>query len=436
VQHALNRESVFIRVPSLTKPLLFLAIVVLVTAQLTGGIGLYVFGGGGGGIGGKRYIWLLSAILGYFAFTAKRIPPRKVVLYVALFLLGGAAAMASNLAAMAGKPLYFLLLVFPPDLEMLSEVNEDLIQPLAGIGRMGGPAFAGSAVFSVLLAVYGVRGVLDLGQRWGWLRLLIFTGSIIAGLFGGFRSILIGYFLVFALVFWFEGLMRSRLLFAVLLLGIFSATIAIPFTSKLPLSVQRTISFIPFIEIDPFAASDAQGSTEWRLGMWKAVLPEVPQYLLVGKGYSINAMQLEMLNTIRSSDSTEGAILSGDYHNGPLSVIIPFGIAGVVAFLWFTVAATRVLYQNYKFGHPAFKRINTFLLASFVAKIIFFLFIFGSLYSDMTVLIGVVAIGVSINGRVRKPAPARQPELVRIRQPLYARAQAAAPAAASASAAH
>jgi hypothetical protein len=411
IQHALNRDSVFIRVPSLTKPLLFMAIVVLVTAQMTGGIGLYIFGGSGG-IGGKRYIWLLSAILGYFAVTAKRIPPRKVLMYVTFFLLGTVATSVCNVIAAAGGPFISLLYVFPPDFDMLSELNEDIIARSVGIGRLGGLAIGGSALFSLMLAIYGIRGIFDPARPW---RFLIFVGVFVLGLLGGFRSILIGCMMLFAVVFWLEGLMRSRLLFVMILLGLLTAAIALPFTSKMPLSVQRTLSFIPYIDIDPYAAGDAKGSTDWRLGMWKAVLPEVPHYLLLGKGYSINAIQLEMINTIGGTDSTEGAMLAGDYHSGPLSVIVPFGIAGVIGFLWFAIAGTRVLYHYYKFGHPVFKRINTFLLASFITKIVFFLAIFGSLYSDMAILVGLLALGVSVNGPVRKHAPVRQPELIRIR---------------------
>jgi len=38
-----------------------------------------------------------------------------------------------------------------------------------------------------------------------------------------------------------------------------------------------------------------------------------------------------------------GAELAGDYHNGPLSVIIPFGVFGVIAFVWFLLRASKGL---------------------------------------------------------------------------------------------
>jgi len=65
----------------------------------------------------------------------------------------------------------------------------------------------------------------------------------------------------------------------------------IPFVGHLPLSVQRTLSFLP-LPVDPVAQASADLSTEWRLQMWKNVLPQIPQYLWLGKGYSISAADL------------------------------------------------------------------------------------------------------------------------------------------------
>ena len=121
------------------------------------------------------------------------------------------------------------------------------------------------------------------------------------------------------------------------------------------------------------AQRSADDTTEWRLNMWKNVLPQIPQYLILGKGYSFNAAELEVINSVRNggTDPTAAAETVGDYHNGPLSVIIPFGLFGVFGFLWFMAAAIRVLHQNYKYGPPAYSRYNTLILAYFVAKSIF-----------------------------------------------------------------
>ena len=88
----------------------------------------------------------------------------------------------------------------------------------------------------------------------------------------------------------------------------------------------------------------------------------------------------------------------GNYHNGPLSILIPFGIYGAIAFVWFLVAGLRVLHRNWKLGDPALRTVNALLLAAFAARVVFFFFIFGSLHSDMVVFAGLLGLSVALNG--------------------------------------
>src|ERR1051325_4648121 len=99
----------------------------------------------------------------------------------------------------------------------------------------------------------------------------------------------------------------------------------------------------------------------------------------------------------------------GDYHNGPLSVIIPFGIFGSIAFLWFLGASFKVLRANYKYGDHDCFHVNTFLLAYFIAKVILFFVIFGGFYSDLPMFIGIIGFSITYNGGVAKRVPAAQP---------------------------
>jgi hypothetical protein len=110
--------------------------------------------------------------------------------------------------------------------------------------------------------------------------------------------------------------------------------------------------------------------------------------------------------------NTESFELVGDYHNGPLSVLLPFGMFGAIAFIWLLVAGVRVLYHNYKFGDPDYQNINTFLFGYFVAKVIFFMAVFGSLHSDLPMFLGLLGLSISLNGGVAKPAVAPEPKLV------------------------
>ena len=102
----------------------------------------------------------------------------------------------------------------------------------------------------------------------------------------------------------------------------------------------------------------------------------------------------------------EWALAEGGYHNGPLSLIVPLGIWGAIAFLWLTIAGIRLLYHNYRWGESPLRQINTFLLALFVARFIFFCFVYGEFVSDLPLFLGTLGLSISLNGGMRMPEPA------------------------------
>jgi hypothetical protein len=135
----------------------------------------------------------------------------------------------------------------------------------------------------------------------------------------------------------------------------------------------------------------------------------VPKYFWLGKGLGISSGDLEMANELvrrGSITSQEVAIIAGDYHSGPLSVIITFGIWGVIGFVWFLAASIRALYFNYRYGDETLKKVNTFLLAFFVARTIHYLFIFGGFYGDIAHFCGLMGLSIALNGGIRKPVRA------------------------------
>jgi hypothetical protein len=134
----------------------------------------------------------------------------------------------------------------------------------------------------------------------------------------------------------------------------------------------------------------------------------------LGKGYAIDPTDLYLVTeSIRRglAKDYEQSILSGDYHSGPLSVMIPFGIFGMIGFVWLLIAGGRVLYRNHKFSDPALQSINTFLLSYFVARALYYFIGFGSFSSDLSLFLGLLGFSVALNGDAREratvPAPAQ-----------------------------
>ena len=400
LQYILSRQHGLISVPSMTWPLIVLGVVVVLTAQATGGIGLKSFGSDV--YGGKRYFLIILAILGYFAIVSRRIPPKKAYLYTALFFLGSGTMAIGSLAGTLPSNFNFLFLVFPVEsLSFMSVVTSSVMT------RSWGLALLSLGMFCAMLAKYGARGILDLQRPY---RLFIFLGIIFIGLLGGFRSILIIYVLTFGMLLYLEGMLRTRILPAIILTVILSGALLTAFATKLPLSVQRTFAFLP-IRIDPIAKLDADASTKWRLNMWRNVMPDIPKYLLVGRGYLFSGSEDFMVRFKNPEEGSQGSELVGDYHNGPLSVILPFGLAGVFAFLWFLFAGAKVLYRNYCYSSPEYRVLNTFLFAYYIARVIFFMGVFGSLYSDLALFTGLVGLSASLNGGRLQPETVPQPQL-------------------------
>jgi hypothetical protein len=405
LQYTLNRNNRFLSAPAVVPPLLFLAAVVIITARLTGGIGLKAFGSSV--FGGKYYVYILGAIIGYFALISRPIPPHRGVLYVSIFFLGGATIALGELPRILPSSFNFLYLVFPVMRGNITD-STDVFGSSGFTERITGLGWLGSGLFAFLLARYGLRGILlTPGKPW---RPVLLAACMLAGLMGGFRSILIIYIMTIAVLFYLERLYRTRLL-PFLVIGIFCAgTLVVVFAERMPFAVQRSMAFLP-VNIDPVARLNAEASSEWRLQIWRNLLPQVPQYLILGKGYGFSGRELaSILQTSRSDqESTE---MVGDYHNGPLSIIIPFGIFGVIGFVWFLWAGAKVTYHNYLFGDPSYQHLNCFIFASFVVKVIFFFAIFGAFPNDIGALAGLVGLSVSLNGGVAKPVVVQQPKVV------------------------
>lgn len=395
-----SRQRRFAGAGQAARPLIALGVVAFVTALLTGGIGLRVLGSSA--YGGKKFVFIVVAIAGYFVMTSQRIPKNRAMLFVCLFFLSGATSLISMLAASAGGKLDALYYLITPG----QGANAELGSFGTGMIRRGEWTGVSAAVCLFLLARFGIKGILDISKPW---RLLLVLFFLSAGLLGGFRSFFGCLLLTFGIAFVVEGLHKTRYLFVALMSGALCLAGLAVFATKLPLSVQRSISFLP-IEVSPLAADSATGTVEWRVDMWKVLVQDVPRYFFKGKGYLIDPGELyfSFQNADQGFDlPAEWAIVAGDYHNGPLSVIIPFGIWGILALGWFFYVCIRLLYRYAKYGDPELQTINRALFACFVARVFFFTFLVGGLSADLPYFVSVIGLAISLNGEPPQPDLAR-----------------------------
>ena len=345
VERILRRDMHFIRVPQITWPLIAMFAVVLMTAELTGGVGLRALGSSV--YGGKKYVILFISIVSYFALTSRRIPLEKAHLYVALFFLGKTTAAIGDFYPITPSWLQFVYYIFPPSVNTNNSFE-------VGVTRLGGIGSAALAVYIWMMARYGIRGIFLSGKPW---RPVLFAVLFVLVFLGGFRSALFLCVASFILMFFMEGLHRTPLVLVFGLAGIMACVAVVPLAPKLPFTFQRALAFLP-LDLSADAVASAEGSTEWRFTMWKALWPQVPKYLLLGKGYAFSPEDYTemmtgsaMANTTAQLDAAQTPLaLSSDYHNGMLSVILPFGIWGVLVTYWFLWTGLRVMYRNWKYG--------------------------------------------------------------------------------------
>jgi hypothetical protein len=395
LDYSMGRRRLFLSVPALAWPLLYLAAVVLVTAQATGGVGFRLFGSGV--YGGKRYFYILLAIVAYLALIARPIRREHALLAVSAFFLSGLTSMVSNVVYLLGPSAYFVLALFPAEgtFNAMRTGSEMFV-------RFTGVSWATLAVCYWLLLRFGVRGLLDPSRPW---RLALFGTMFGLSMLGGFRAIPIGIMTVFVCQFVLEGLHRTRLLPAVILSALLLGILSFPFIDRMPLTVQRSLSFLP-VNVERVVSSDAQATVAWRLDMWRILWSEVPRYLWLGKGFAMGPSDQYLAEEgVRRGlyQATEPALLSGNFHNGPLTLLIPFGIWGALGFLWLSAAGIWVLHRNRRYGDPALKNINCFLMALLLTRLGTFYTYYGDFSTDMLSVVAYLGLSVSLNGGVCRP---------------------------------
>ena len=405
MERILNKDQHFLPAAGVRWPLLALLVVVVFTAEMTGGFGLRSLGSNV--YGGRKYVTLIIGILSFFAISARPIPKKYANLYIILYFGGTLLIIISDLFPLVPPELRFIYLVIPMSDRMLDPLGGGQLE--LGVTRLFGVSTAANALFFLILTLYGVRDTFFSGKLW---RPLVIGLAFVLIFLGGFRSAIIGALIVFAMIFYLEKMHRTVLMLPLVFATILGGMILVPLAPHLPYTFQRALAWLP-LDISAGARMDAEASTQWRLDIWQALLPEVPKYLLLGKGYSFSA---ETFNQSMGADATfanrttidaaqDPLALSSDFHSGPLSVVISFGIWGVLAWLWYWVAGFWVVWRNYHHGDPAIRHLNLMLYALFMAKVFGFLFIFGGIVDDVGGFAGIIGLSIALNHGVKRPQP-------------------------------
>ena len=232
------------------------------------------------------------------------------------------------------------------------------------------------------------------------LRVFFLATALGAIFLSGYRSVLLFAMVAFAL----SALLRGRLrdlwvASAMMLLAVVALVSLQGSVLQLPKTMQRALSWLPG-DWDEATVAAAQDSSQWRFDMWEWAWNDnrILRDRVWGQGFGLS---IDDMNLIASSltageggasllggSDRENFMITGAFHNGPLSTIKYIGIVGLALYYplmcYMAILAWRLCIRA--------RETKGFLLALFVGiPIIYepfnFVVIFGGLDSNYTQLL-------------------------------------------------
>ena len=172
----LEKRLHFQHVPSITWPLLFLLMVVIITAKLTGGIGLRSLGSANV----RRQKIRVHSSGSCRLFRAEQpahCPIPRASLPLRIFTVGCDGCCGES-GYLAGPAFYFLYWMFPVD-NAIEQAMEDFAYTAVDlrIGRLPGVGVAATAMLYFFQMRYGVRGLLTFRRPWITVLAILLLGS-------------------------------------------------------------------------------------------------------------------------------------------------------------------------------------------------------------------------------------------------------------------
>lgn len=287
------------------KPLKWMVAIILMLMAVRG-TGLRALGSASWG--GMSYIVLLLGIFFYFSVQNVRLSGRQI-----RWLLWGMA-----IAGLIGSQ--FERLGWERATTGSSESVQSRLQWLMTFVNAGFPL-----VFVLRLKTW-MRVAF-------WLAMLFLVGLT------GFRSKLVELLMITAAFNFFITKRRVRYVVTCMLAGLVLWIGVIALSPFVPLGIQRTISFVPGVNIEQSAAKNAFGSIEWRVEIWRYCIERSNDYLLIGRGSAFDVS--ETVAGLGVSDiatySPFFAYETRSYHSGPLSLLIDYGVPGFLVATWLVV---------------------------------------------------------------------------------------------------
>lgn len=330
--------------------------------------------------GGKGYIILLTMMLFLLVIPRNVRLTRKqwISVPIMIAILPIVPLLADLLYIFSGGKLYFLYYIFQPSGGVTEATTSLLDQDL-------GWRIKGTSRLDLLMLLLIAMPWLGRSPHGKISATILFVISLGLASLGGFRGALltgIGIALIYA---WYRTVNRKLIFFAIIFAaGMGLITVGRFLGTSLPSPLQRVLTIVPFSRVDPIVEIDAAYSSRWRLQIWEETLrTEVRPHLIVGRGLCFDPNRLipQYGPYLDEWSVTQNAVVNGNFHSGPLSALVMFGVPGFICLLVFMVSAIvkHLRIQRMQWHDPLLQQVHFVFLCYFLYATVAFYLLYGDL---------------------------------------------------------
>lgn len=342
-------------------------------------VGLNLFGGST--VGGKAYVLYVISLTSCFLLVGLRVKPGELKWILRLSIVG---SLLNTLVSALGLVFPLLAYYTGGNVRSFSSYDNQVTDSRAAtrVGFLS--VFGSSAALWISAYISPLRACFR--PLWAILLLLAIAASLASGFRSGLATV--GLTLLLGILYrnGFVGLLLASCGAGAALASLAVVNLLHP----LPPNIQRSLTFLPGTWEERYKA-DAEGSTEWRVEIWREVLltDRWIRNKWLGDGLGFSASELAIQQNLNESKNNamgisgfdahrESILANGDYHSGPVSTIRVIGYVGLAFFL---LAQIRLAVH----AHRQIKRsrgtewlpLALFVGIPLIATPLFFVFIFG-----------------------------------------------------------
>ncbi|MFT3868298.1 MAG: hypothetical protein QM715_07355 [Nibricoccus sp.] len=343
-------------------------VAVLIMLMLFRGVGFRVLGGQQ--MGGRFYTQQMVLAIVPLLLIIANLKERQVVGAVYLGWVMSLTYLVSDFSFSLSGGMQRILYFFeiPTD-----AINFELGYEVTGLRRYQSFWYVGTAIMSAVLAWRPLYVLLGRGV---WFGVPLMVGSASLALSSGHRTVFVQTVTTIVFLSIFQRYWNSaRLIVAGLCLvaglGVLYAT-----AEYMPLSMQRAISFLPGISVDPLSRDNAADTLNDRIEVLKLAVNDIPKYALVGRGFG-----MERFDVLPSDAAYSGIwqqYINGYFYNGLLGSILKTGIIGFIctgSFVFFVskmaIDVVRMVRIKNQLEWNTFDRVCLLICAQWFSVVLF-----------------------------------------------------------------